>query len=173
MPESRTNLEFREFLEALHREKVAMIIVGGFAGVLHGYSYITNDLDICYQRDKQNYKNMVRALRPFKPRLRGPKGEGIPFLFDEKTIQNGMNFTLTTDVGDIDLLGELSGIGGYEQLIQAVKKSDLYGLELNVISLDDLIRAKKAAGRRKDLLHLDELEALKLMIEKNLMPDKD
>ena len=147
-----------------------MLVVGGLASILHGASLITNDLDICYRRSKKNLEALVQALTAFQPMLRGPKGEGISFLFDAKTLQNGMNFTLKTEQGDIDLLGELSGVGNYEMLNRSALKTELFGIPIKVISLEDLIRAKRAAGRKKDLVHLDELEALKLMTEKKLTP---
>ncbi|MDO8519431.1 MAG: hypothetical protein Q7T11_04645 [Deltaproteobacteria bacterium] len=156
-------VRLKDLLNALVREKTEMIIVGGLAGIMHGASYITNDLDICYRRSKENYQSIVKALRPFKPALRGPAGEGIPFLFDEKTLHNGLNFTLKTEAGDIDILGELTGIGTYENLLPNVETMPLFGMSLQVISLDDLIRAKKNAGRTKDKIHVDILEALKKM----------
>lgn len=159
-------VKFKEFLTALHEAKAEMIIVGGLAAILHGSSYITNDLDICYRRTKKTYQALVHALSPFKPQLRGPKREKIPFLFDEKTLQQGLNFTLITTHGDIDLLGELQGIGGYDQLLPAAKAMTVYDMEFKVIGLEDLIQSKKAVRRTKDLLHLDELEALKALAKK-------
>lgn len=159
-------VKFKEFLLAMHQAKAEIIIVGGLAATLHGSSQITNDLDICYQRTKKNYQALVQGLTPFKPQLRGPKREKIPFLFDEKTLQQGLNFTLITSHGDIDLLGELQGLGGYDQLLPATKTMTLYGLSFKVIGLEDLIRAKKALRRTKDLLHLDELEALQALTKK-------
>lgn len=156
-------LKLKDFLQALSHEKVEMIIVGGIAATVHGSSYITNDLDICYKRTKKNYFALVQALTPFNPYLRGPKDEKIPFLFDEKTIENGMNFTLITDAGDIDILGELTGVGNYENLIKSAEKAELYNLEFSVISLDDLINSKRIVNRDKDKVHLDILEALKEM----------
>lgn len=159
-------VKFQEFLKALHDAKVEMIIVGGLAAIVHGSSYITNDLDICYRRTKENHQALIRALKRFKPKLRGRKGETIPFLFDEKTLQNGLNFTLTTTHGDIDLLGELQGIGGYEPLLGSAQNTILFDMEFKVIGLADLIHSKKIAGRKKDNLHLDDLEVLRILKKK-------
>lgn len=154
---------FQHLLESLHRERVQLIIVGGLAAVLHGASFITDDLDICYQRKKGNYAALVRALAPFKPELRGPHNTGIPFPFDEKMIENGLNFTLKTTAGDIDILGELQFAGRYEDLLPASVKTELYGMEFKIISLDHLIQIKRKLRRKKDLVHLDILEALQKM----------
>jgi hypothetical protein len=104
----------------------------------------------------------VSALKPYHPRLRGAP-EGLPFLFDMETLSNGMNFTLTTDLGDIDLLGHLSGLGEFPAVALDAISMPLFGGEYRVASLDTLIRSKKAAGRSKDLNVLPELEALKEM----------
>jgi hypothetical protein len=104
----------------------------------------------------------VSALKPYHPRLRGAP-EGLPFLFDMETLSNGMNFTLTTDLGDIDLLGHLSGLGEFPAVALDAICMPLFGGEYRVASLDTLIRSKKAAGRSKDLNVLPELEALKEM----------
>jgi hypothetical protein len=104
----------------------------------------------------------VSALKPYHPRLRGAP-EGLPFLFDMETLSNGMNFTLTTDLGGIDLLGHLFGLGEFPAVALDAISMPLFGGEYRVASLDTLIRSKKAAGRSKDLNVLPELEALKEM----------
>jgi hypothetical protein len=99
---------------------------------------------------------------PYHPRLRGAP-EGLPFLFDVQTLTNGMNFTLATDLGDIDLLGHLSGLGEFPAVALDAISMPLFGGECRVASLDSLILSKRAAGRSKDLNVLPELEALKEM----------
>lgn len=153
-------LNIKKILESLEKEKVRYLLIGGLAAIGHGMNHVTDDLDFCYLRSKENYQSIVRALSPAHPQLRVQEG-GIPFLFDEKTISNGLNFTLATDWGWIDLLGEIQGIGYYETMISHSVKFEFYGIQVNTLSLDDLIRAKKAAGRTKDKLHLLELEAIR------------
>jgi hypothetical protein len=86
---------------------------------------------------------------------------GLPFRLDEATIQAGLNFTLTTDLGDVDLLGEVTGLGGYEQVRACAEEREVFGLKILILGLDGLITAKQAAGRPKDLLQLQELQELK------------
>lgn len=71
-----------------------------------------------------------------------------------------MTFTLTTDLADIDLLGEVLGLGVYEAVYAVSEEIEVYGLPCSVLTLEGLIRAKRAAGRPKDLRALYELEAL-------------
>ncbi len=156
-------IEFEPALRSLTAERVDFVIVGGLAISAHSSGYITTDLDFCYLRTRENLKKIVAALAPFKPRFRHFP-EDLPFVWDDRTLQNGTNFTLVTEIGDIDLLGEVAGIGDYE----AVKKESiidtLYNCEVSILTLDGLISAKRAAGRTKDLLVLPELEALKELL---------
>lgn len=111
-------------------------------------------------RTTENLKKIAKALAPFNPRLRDFPKE-LPFVWDEITLQNGTNFTLETDIGDIDLLGEVSGVGDFKAVESESVEMEILDVFVKVISLDDLIKAKRAAGRTKDLLVLPELEALR------------
>jgi predicted nucleotidyltransferase len=139
---------------------VEFVVVGGLAMTIHGSAYVTRDLDVCYHRTATNITALAAALAPVHPYMRGAP-PGLPFRFDAATIQAGLNFTLTTDLGDLDLLGEISGIGTYEKVLAQSEEHTLFGLAVRVLSLDGLIASKKAAGRRKDQAHLLELEELK------------
>ena len=152
-------LTIQRILKSLNTHNVKYIVVGGAAAIAQGSVRLTFDLDICYSRDKENLENIVKAISPFNPHLRGaPKN--IPFVFDAKTLKNGLNFTLSTDAGDIDLIGELAGLGYYNEVLKYSKKKQIYGMECCVLSLEGLIKNKKAAGREKDKEALIELEAL-------------
>ena len=121
--------------------------------------YITADIDFCYSRDKKNLQNIIEALTPFHPYLRGADKK-LPFIFDTKTLQMGLNFTFATDIGDIDLLGEISGLGTYEELMKYSESLEIFGMPCRVLTLEGLIKSKKASGRPKDLILLKELEAI-------------
>lgn len=71
-----------------------------------------------------------------------------------------MNFTLTTEVGDVDILGEVTGIGTYEQIVAFSEHIEIFEVSCKVLTLEGLIKAKRAVGRAKDLKLLPELEAL-------------
>jgi predicted nucleotidyltransferase len=153
-------IELRQALESLARHEVEFVIVGGVAMYLHGSSNVTIDLDICYDRRRANLKRIVAAFAAHHPRPR-EFPENLPFVWGEQTLQGGTNFTLSTDLGDIDLLGEVAGVGGYEDALAASVVVPLYGIECRVLNLDALINSKRAAGRTKDQLALPELEALR------------
>jgi len=152
--------QFEVLMTALQREGVSFVIIGGIAATLHGSARLTNDLDIVYERSAENYSKLVRALQPFDPYLRGAPA-GLPFRFDAETIKRGLNFTLRTTSGDIDLLGELTGVGTFQAVLSQSLVVSLFGAEYRFINLEALIRSKKAAGRAKDLEVIAELETIR------------
>lgn len=165
-------MNFEVPLDALLRSGVRFVIVGGVAMNLQGSAQNTNDLDIVYARDIQNIRKLVAALSPFDPKLRGTR-EPVPFRFDELAMRNGMNFTLSTSLGAIDLFGEIAGVGGFEAVSKMSEKIRLRNKSVRVLSLAGLIRAKRAAGRRRDLMVIPELEALEELARKTELPKVD
>jgi hypothetical protein len=154
--------DFLRTLKVLCDAQVRFVVIGGAAASAHGLPHLTYDLDICYDRGRDNIERLAKAFETFHPRLRGVPGD-LPFCFDAATIANGMNFTLTTDLGDIDVFGEVTGIGGYNEAKTLSVSLVLFGLECAVLSLDGLIKSKRATTRPKDLLILPEMEALREM----------
>jgi hypothetical protein len=102
----------------------------------------------------------VAVLKPLRPSLRGAPA-GLPFIFDEKTVLRGLNFTLTTELGAVDLLGEVQGLGDYASVAAASGPMEFFGRQFKVLSLEGLIRSKRSAGRPRDRAVLPELEALR------------
>src|SRR6476620_54553 len=153
-------IDFQAALKTLTQRGVNFVVVGGYAATLHGSGYLTRDLDICYERTAENMARLVSALQPYHPSLRGAPPD-LPFIFDVKTLSQGMNFTLQTDFGAIDLLGRIDGVGEFPDCARDAVAISSYGIECRVASLDALIRSKRAAGRAKDLNILPELEVLK------------
>jgi len=153
-------IEFRSLLESLERNKVAFVIVGGIAATLHGSARLTFDLDVVYERTPSNLERLVEALVPFTPYLRGAP-PGLPFKFDVETLKRGLNFTLTTSDGPVDLLGEVSGIGNYAAARGRADEAQMFGGTYYFLELDALIISKKAAGRPKDFEAIAELEAIR------------
>jgi hypothetical protein len=152
-------MNFIRAVQTLVDAGVEFVIIGGWSAVLHGSSYVTNDLDICFSKSNQNLKALATVLAPFHPRLRGLPAE-LPFVWDETTLRNGNLFTLSTDLGVIDLLSEVSGVGGYEDALAQSILVKAFDREVRTLDLPALIRSKRAAGRKKDLQLLPELESL-------------
>jgi hypothetical protein len=106
--------DFRALIAALADHEVDFVVIGGVALVLRGSPRSTADFDICYSRQPANLARLAAALLPLSPTLRGAPPD-LPFRLDERTLRSGLNFTLSTTKGDIDILGEVTGIGGYER----------------------------------------------------------
>jgi predicted nucleotidyltransferase len=150
--------EYDRVIRGLDEHKVKFVIIGGMAAVSLGVPIVTRDLDVCYRRSKPNIANLAKALEPLHPKLRGAPAD-LPFKLDAATIDHGCNFTLVTDAGDLDVLGYISGLGEYDEVAKDAETLEIYGIKVKVMSLEALIKAKKAAGRAKDNLQLLEIEA--------------
>lgn len=153
-------IHFDTVFGVLVRSGVEFIVIGGAAATIHGSARVTRDVDIVYRRTAENLRRMVDALSPHSPYLRGAP-PGLPFVWDEDTLRRGLNFTLTTSIGDIDLLGEVTGGGNFEALRPHSSPVQAFGIECLCLNLDKLIQVKRAAGRPKDLESIAELEALR------------
>ncbi len=148
-------MEYAKALQALCDAQVEFVVIGGVAASLHGSALVTFDLDICFPRTAANLKRLVAALAPFQG-----FPTDLPFVWDEATLRNGTIFTLQTDLGQIDLLAEVAGVGTYEQAKARSVEVRAFGQQVLMLDLTSLIASKRAAGRTKDLLVLPELESL-------------
>jgi predicted nucleotidyltransferase len=152
--------DLRAVLAALAEQHVEFVIIGGVAMVASGSSRVTEDLDICYGRSKENLARVAAALAPFHPTLRGAPPE-LPFILDVQSLRSGLNFTLSTTAGDLDLLGEVPGVGTFADVSKDAVEIELFGHRVHIMSLDALEKSKRAAGRAKDLLDLAEIRELR------------
>jgi hypothetical protein len=150
----------RPILGVLVHHQVSFVVIGGIAASLQGSTTITNDFDICYARDKENLERLAAALNELQATLRGVR-EPVAFLLDARTLKAGLNFTFDTTYGPFDCLGAASGGFEFEQLRRNADAMELVSTKVLVASLDDLIRMKRAAGRNKDLIELENLSALR------------
>ena len=128
--------------------------------VAHGSSRNTNDLDICYATDAANLEALAAALIELGTRLRAVE-EDVPFVPDAQTLRRTSILTLTSPDGDIDLLVGPAGSPGYEQMRARAERVTLDGTAFLVASLDDLEVMKRAGGRPKDALDLEEIAAIR------------
>lgn len=149
-------IDFPGLLRALSEAGARYIIVGGAAATAHGSARLTQDLDVVYDRSPENLRRIVSALAPHDPYLRDAP-PGLPFSLDVETLRRGLNFTLSSKLGDIDLLGEIVGGGGYRDLEPHAIELEVFGVRCLCLGLEKLIEVKRAAGRPKDLEALAEL----------------
>ena len=146
-------------LQKLADAGIEFVVVGGFAGVLHGSAYVTDDLDICAVLTPDSIARLRVALADLKP-VHRMTHKKLSFLEYPPKDHAVANLYLETEAGVIDILGNVLGIGDYKALAHNAITVPLFGRQCRVISLDDLIRAKEALGREKDLLTAKELRAI-------------
>ena len=153
-------IEINRLLQRLCDADVDFVIVGGFAATLHGSSLVTRDLDVCAILSSENVEKLRAALRDLQPthRLTPQK---LSFLDNPDPGVKIHNLYLRTDFGPVDILSSILGVGDFDRVRAASIQVELFGRSCRVISLDDLIRAKEALGRDKDLLAVKELRAVR------------
>jgi hypothetical protein len=149
-------------LQGLAGEGVRFVVVGGVAAAAQGSAIVTNDLDICYDSAPDNVRRLAALLEEWQAYPRGIEA-GLPFFMDERTIRTTPLMTLETTHGGIDLLDRVLGVGDYRAALRHSERITAFGVALRILGLDALIRAKRAAGRAKDLAQLPELDALKAL----------
>jgi predicted nucleotidyltransferase len=147
-------------LRSLVDADVRFVLIGGMAGIFLGSTSVTQDLDICYARDRENLTKLASVLSALKARPRGVERR-LRVPIDAQTLRNGANFTFATTAGPLDCIAETSGGFSYEKLAPNATKEPFEGMDIPVVSLDDLIRMKRAAGRPKDLIEVENLAALR------------
>jgi hypothetical protein len=136
------------------------VVIGGLCVVYHGVPVATFDLDICCPFGEENVRKIEAAVKDLHPvhRLTANK---LPLEQTRSSFKDLKNMYLQTDLGKLDCLGEVAGLGNYEQVLpQSVLHSMSFGA-FRMLSLDALITAKVAAGREKDLHAVRLLRAVK------------
>jgi predicted nucleotidyltransferase len=146
-------------LQRLAESGVDFVVVGGFAGVLHGSALVTRDLDICAVLTTENIERLRASLKDLNP-LHRMTPQRLSFLTIPPVGEPVNNLYLETDWGVVDIMSSIPGIGGFERLKQTAEWFEIGGKKCRLISLPDLVQAKEAMGREKDLLAAKELRAI-------------
>ena len=149
--------DLQALLKLLVHSPVDFVLIGGFAAVLHGGNQTTRDIDICIVYSLEQVSLLRDLLKPYHPQHRTEK-EKRPFLDIPGKEQD---FHLITDLGNLDVITRVKGIGDYYDVLKNSREIDIYGGKCRLISIDDLIKAKKALGRHRDLVTAMELEAIR------------
>jgi len=161
--------QLRELVARLAGAEVRFVLVGGYAATSHGSSLVTRDVDVALDLSPENLKKLHDALQDLNPHHRMGK-EKRPFTEQDASDPNWKNLYLTTDWGQLDCLGEVAGIGSFEDCEKKSEVLDLGDFQLRILTLDALIEAKRAIGRPKDIHAVHELEAIRELREKRMLP---
>jgi hypothetical protein len=154
------NDDFHDLLTRLIETQVDFVLVGGFAGVVHGCSCVTQDIDICCDFSPENLLALQKAVSNLHPVHRmTPARKKLNLT--EQTCPQFKNLYLDTDIGQLDCLSFIDGLGDYQMVKQASELIKIKDVSLRILSLDGLIKAKKAMNRPRDRQVIFELEAIK------------
>ena len=152
-------LDVEAILGALDHHGVEYVVIGGLAARIHGSPMLTEDLDITPAPDRENLSRLADALHELAARLRG--AEDVDFPLDDRSLALAEILTMTTSAGQLDVCHRPAGGQTYETLALNAETYELFGLQVRVASIDDLIRSKSAAGRDKDLRGMPALRELR------------
>ena len=149
-------------VKVLAKHRVRFVLIGALAARLQGFPRLTADADITPARDRDNMSRLAAALRELHARVfTEALPEGLAFDCSAQTLSRAETWNLVTAAGRLDIAFMPSGTGGYDDLVQSALRFEVYGVELPVASLQDIIRSKEAADRpqdRQDILILREMQ---------------
>ncbi len=149
-----------QLLQRIADSGVEFVIIGGFAGVLHGSALVTRGLDICAVLTPAYIERLREALKDLNPRHRMTP-QALSFLQVPKPGETVTNLYLKTDWGIVDILTSVLGLGGLDRIMGGAEQITIGGRTCRLIGIDDLIKAKEAMGREKDALAAKELRAIR------------
>jgi hypothetical protein len=155
----RVELHAGEIVRRLAERNVDFVVIGGVAAILHGSARDTFDLDVSYATNDANLAALGEVLTSLGARLKGVDDD-VPFVADARALRQMEILTMTTDLGELDVLAKPSGAPGYETLRARADRYELDGSSVLVASIEDLLSMKQAAGRPKDLADVAELETI-------------
>jgi predicted nucleotidyltransferase len=166
-----TDLDVGKMLERLTARGVDFVVIGGIAVVLLGSPRVTQDLDICFARDRENLEALGKVLVELEGRLRNID-EDVSFVPDARTLAGVELLTLSTAAGNLDVHVRPKGAPPYQTLRRRARRLSLEGFAVLVASIEDMIAMKLAAGRTQDLADVEELEAIR-RLRKRIGPPED
>jgi len=150
MPE-QAPLDPERIIRVLAKHCVDFVLIGALAARLQGFPRLTADADITPSRDPDNLRRLAAALRELEARIfTEAVPEGLPFDCNQKMLARVELLNLISSAGRIDIAFIPSGTQGYDDLLQGAVRFEVYGIELKVASLQDIVRSKEAAGRPQD-----------------------
>lgn len=158
-PDKQAKQENDALLSRLRESGLEFVIIGGVCVVYHGALIATFDLDICCAFTEQNLRRIESAVKDLHPyhRLAANK---LPLELTSELCTRLKNLYLQTDLGKLDCLGEVAGLGGYEEVRKQSTMAKLPHGEYRFLNLEALIQAKLAAGRDRDLYAVKHLRAI-------------
>ena len=148
-----------ELTRRLISSQVEFVLVGGFAAVAHGVTLITRDVDICCRFSEANLRRIEKAFKDLHPTPRSHPD--VPLQLTSEQCASLKNLYLKTDLGVVDCLGEVLGVGNFEEVLKQSVEVDLPYGKCRILDIDALIRAKQAMNRNHDKMTVMFLKKIK------------
>jgi hypothetical protein len=158
--------DFLKILKLLTQHDVSFVIIGGFAATTYGCTLVTQDIDICCDFSPENLLRLQKALTGLHPVYRMTPNRK-PLELTPAMLKDLKNLYLDTDLGTLDCIGFVGGIGDFEQVVKVSRKIDTEGLTLNILTIDALIRTKEVMARPRDRQAVIQLKAIREQIDRN------
>jgi len=153
-------MEFEALIGRLIQGRVEFVLIGGLASVLHGAPVVTRDIDICIRFSRENLDRLLVAIGDSHPRHRMTP-QRLPLEITDQNWAMFKNIYLQTDLGILDCLGEVAGIGKFDEALAVSEEITVSVGTFRILTLDALIHAKIAAGREHDLKTVGYLNAIR------------
>ncbi len=152
--------DFLTLLSKLNHCQVRFVIIGGFAGVVYGATAVTQDIDICCEFTTENLLRLQEALADLHPVHRMTPGR-VKLKLTEKNCKDFKNLYLDTDLGQLDCISYVKGVGDFEKCRQASRMIEVDDERFHVLTIEALIQAKQAMNRPRDKETIIQLEAIR------------
>jgi hypothetical protein len=154
-------LDPERLLTVLSSHNVRYVLIGALAARLQGFPRVTADADITPSAEAANLERLAAALRELDARVFTESvPEGLAFDCSAATLRRAGIWNLVTSAGRLDIAFTPAGTGGYADLVEGAVRFEVFGAELLVAGLPDIIRSKEAADRpqdRQDVIILREM----------------
>jgi hypothetical protein len=147
-----------ELICRLTEAEVEFVLVGGFAAVAHGATLVTRDVDICCRFTETNLMRIQKALAHLHPVHRNRVA--LPLSLTSEQCASLKNLYLKTDLGAVDCLGEILGVGTFDEVVRHTVEVELPSGKCRVLDIGALIRAKEAMGRDHDRIAVKQLREI-------------
>ncbi len=153
-------MDFLTLLKRLHEREVEFVIVGGYASMILGSDLLTQDLDVCIELNERNLHRLYDAIEDLNPRYR-MHPQKPPLSREAATASSIKNLYLLTDLGSLDCLGSVLGLGEYAEVLRDSLEIELEFGKVRSLNFDGLLKAKSQLNRQKDQETIARLTAIR------------
>jgi predicted nucleotidyltransferase len=157
---------FIDLLSRLARAQVRFVLIGGYACIAHGTATSTQDIDICCEFTPDNLLRLQAAVSDLHP-VHRMTPRRLPLEITAETSKTFKNLYLDTDLGQLDCVSEVQGLGNFNSIWAQSETVEIAGEQIQVLNLEALIESKKAMNRVKDQEAIRQLESIKNIEKKD------